>query len=306
MELEHKPIIFVCGRNRRGKIDLIRALTDDNVVPPSEATEDRRYQKGFWKYEPDVATFVVVESIVEGMDVGDYIEILKHVVSESVESAKRPFCFWLCVDSLGDGTGGVDRQIFELYGEKVLLAVMRSQDISKNLFCRAGVAVSKDRVVVVSSATKAGLERLVSGTKTLLVKALDGKDVFKFEDGWESYFSPRKNMWQKTCKSTIDRLICWAVIRGLVIACCSMSGWSFLLQGANNAYMIARIGLVNGDTVGKNRTVIVAGCGLGMLVDWLLAHFTSSWLYVVGTSLVTYVIGETFRVVFCDSKEASF
>ena len=310
-----KPVVLVCGKTGIGKTSLIQAVTGRETVPDSAIGESARPQtEGFVVYETSAMTYVDAEGLEPGKQtISDYknfltSEFINRLANGDVKDVITHV--WYCVDGPGARIQSGDRELISSFGDKVMLVVTKCEIMRKNQFetmnNEIGTLIPEDRVVMVSSATKAGLDQLISKTKAQILLHTPEEEKSQFEKEWNDYYLSRQRSWRDACDEEADSFIRWGAGRSFAIALpCALPLSDMIPLSINEAYMIMRIGSVYGETVGKNVIGILTGIAAGSVAGKFIATLMPPGLKSVVAASVTYGLGKAAKAYFRSGKTLS-
>jgi len=311
----YKPVVLICGKTGVGKTTLVQAVTGKEVVPDSAIGESGRPEtRGFSVYETEAAVFVDAEGMEPGRETVD--EYRKFLNAEIVSrlSAENPedviTAVWYCVDGSGSRVQRADKEIVAAFGDMAILVVTKSETMRKRDFESFGETLGSmfaDRqVIMVSSATKAGLDKLIEQTGALAQSHSPEDRQRAFETEWKRHYGGKQRAWRKACDEEADSYIRWGAGRSFAIALpCVLPLSDMIPLSVNEAYMIMRIGSVYGETAGKNVIGILTGIAAGSVAGKLLATFMPPGAKSVVAASVTYGLGKAAKAYFRSGKTLS-
>lgn len=309
-----RPVVLVCGKTGAGKSSLVQAVTSKETVPDSDIGDDGRPKtKRFSVYETPAATFVDAEGMEPGNTIQSYKKFLQEEMIDRIASGN--VCevitqVWYCVDGSGARIQKADEEIVKMFSDRVLLVITKAECMRKKqldaMNDAARALIEEERIVMVSSVTKAGLSNLIEKTQKKIFGASASDEIKAFKQEWQNYYESRQAAWLKKCDDDADGFINWGAARSFGIAIATFLPLSDMIPlSLNEAYMIMRIGSVYGESVGKNTIGALAGIATGSVAGKFLATVMPPGLKSVVAASVTYGLGQAAKAYFRSGKTLS-
>ena len=301
-----KPNILICGKTGAGKTSLIQAVTHAGTVPDEAIGNAEATTRGFDVYETEIANFIDCEGMEPGQTVEQYSsfimgEVVKRLNSDSVENLVHNI--WYCVDGSGARIQSADARLIRQFSGKVLLVVTKSETLRKDqteaMMTQLLDLLPADRIVMVSSHNRTGLNKLLDKAQKMTAQAIEGAEdeLFGFRNRWNAYYSNMRARWEKMASDEADEYINWAAGRAAAIALIPLPLADVAPLMANEAYMIYRIGAAYGYAVDKSILTMLAGVAGGSIAGKLFASFLP-FLKIPIAAGITYGVGKAAKAYF--------
>ena len=301
-----KPNILICGKTGAGKTSLIQAVTHAGTVPDEAIGDAEATTRGFDVYETEIANFIDCEGMEPGQTVEQYSsfimgEVVKRLNSDSVENLVHNI--WYCVDGSGARVQSADARLIQQFSDKVLLVVTKSETLRKEqteaMMSQLLDLLPAERIVLVSSHNRTGLNKLLDRALKMTAQAIDGADeeLFGFRNRWNTYYGNMRARWEKKAGDEADGYINWAAGRAAAIALIPLPLADVAPLMANEAYMIYRIGAAYGYAVDKSILTMLAGVAGGSIAGKLAASFLP-FLKIPIAAGITYGVGKAAKAYF--------
>lgn len=301
-----KPNILICGKTGAGKTSLIQAVTHAGTVPDEAIGDAEATTRGFDVYETEIANFIDSEGMEPGQTVEQYSgfimgEVVKRLDSDSVENLVHNI--WYCVDGSGARVQSADARLIRQFSGKVLLVVTKSETLRKDqteaMMTQLLDLLPADRIVMVSSHNRTGLNQLLDKAREMTVRAIDAaeEELSGFRSRWNDYYANMRACWEKKAGDEADEYIRWAAGRAAAIALIPLPLADVAPLMANEAYMIYRIGAAYGYAVDKSILTMLAGIAGGSVVGKLVASFLP-FLKIAIAAGITYGVGKAAKAYF--------
>ena len=301
-----KPNILICGKTGAGKTSLIQAVTHAGTVPDEAIGDAEATTRGFDVYETEIANFIDCEGMEPGQTVEQYSsfimgEMVKRLDSDSVENLVHNI--WYCVDGSGARIQSADARLIRQFSSKVLLVVTKSETLRKDqteaMMSQLLDLLPADRIVMVSSHNRTGLNKLLDKALEMTAQAIDAAEdeLSAFRSRWNSYYRNMRTRWEKQASDEADEYINWAAGRAAAIALIPLPLADVAPLMANEAYMIYRIGAAYGYAVDKSILTMLAGVAGGSIAGKLAASFLP-FLKIPIAAGITYGVGKAAKAYF--------
>lgn len=300
------PNILVCGKTGAGKTSLIQAVTHAGTVPDEAIGDAEAATRGFDVYETGIANFIDCEGMEPGQTVEEYSsfimgEVVKRLDSDAAENLVHNI--WYCVDGSGARIQSADARLIRQFSDKVLLVVTKSETLRREqteaMMSALLDLIPADRIVMVSSHTRTGLNKLLDKTLEMTSRAVDGaqEELAAFRSCWSAYYGNMRETWKRQASRQADEYINWAAGRAAAIALVPLPLADVAPLMANEAYMIYRIGASYGYAVDKSIMTMLAGVAGGSLAGKLAASFLP-FLKIPIAAGITYGVGKAAKAYF--------
>ena len=300
------PNILICGKTGAGKTSLIQAVTHAGTVPDEAIGDAEATTRGFDVYETEIANFIDCEGMEPGQTVEQYSsfimgEVVKRLDSDSVENLVHNI--WYCVDGSGARIQSADARLIRQFSGKVLLVVTKSETLRKDqteaMMTQLLDLLPADRIVMVSSHNRTGLNKLLDKALEMTAQAIDAAndELAVFRSRWNSYYRNMRARWEKQASDEADGYINWAAGRAAAIALIPLPLADVAPLMANEAYMIYRIGAAYGYAVDKSILTMLAGVAGGSIAGKLAASFLP-FLKIPIAAGITYGVGKAAKAYF--------
>ncbi len=254
----HKPVILVCGKTGAGKSSLIRAVTPSGTVPDDAIGEGKPVTQGLVFYKTENAVFVDSEGMVLGQTISEYQQFLvSEIVSQTgSETDGKISQVWYCIDGAGMRLQGADKEILSFFGDDALLVVTKSELLNKKQFAELHDEIKKtipmNRVVMTSSATQMGLERLMELTISHVATHLPNDQQSRFKEELHKAYAERFAEWQEVCDKKADEYILWAAARAAALTIIPIPLTDAIPLSINEFYLYTKVFALYGHLDWKN------------------------------------------------------
>lgn len=254
----HKPVILVCGKTGAGKSSLIRAVTPSGTLPDDAVGEGKPVTQGLVFYTTENAVFVDSEGMMLGQTVSEYQQfIVSEIVSQTgSETNGKISQVWYCLDGAGMRLQEADKEILSFFGDDALLVVTKSELLNKKQFADLHGEIKKtipmNRVVMTSSATQMGLERLVELTISNMATHLPGDQQSHFKEELHKAYAEQFAEWQKVCDRKADEYILWAAARAAALTIIPIPLTDAIPLSLNEFYLYTKVFALYGHLDWKN------------------------------------------------------
>ena len=198
-----RPNIMVCGHYACGKTSIVEAVTKAGTVP-EEATNPERIIEDFTCifYETEAVGFIDLPGMELGESVNSYWKKLQ-VMAQKYSPAD---CVWYCIDGAKTAVQFGDEELLKFAGENVIAVITRSElmtdEMMEQMVVRLSNILPLERIVLVSSKKKLGLNRLLECSRGIIYGSQKKEGLLQ----WDNYFSHQKD-WIKNIGKTADKYI---------------------------------------------------------------------------------------------------
>ncbi|MDR3259858.1 MAG: GTP-binding DUF697 domain-containing protein [Fusobacteriaceae bacterium] len=301
-----KANILVCGKTDVGKTTLIKAVTQLGTVPDSAVDHSKPKTKEFDIYETDIANFIDAEGMEPGQTINDYAESIKEKIINNLKTASEENLIhniWYCIDGSSNGIKSADANFLRTFNDKTLVVLTKSEKMRKsqfdNLVEDLEELVPKEQIIIVSSAHKTGLKKLLDKALYLCEQSMNGtkEEIQFFASRWDNYYSNMVNRWKDKANAEADECIKWGAGRAAAIAFIPLPLADIGPLIANEAYMIHRLAGIYGYAADKSIIAMLGGVAGGSFAGKFLASFLPGLKIAIAAG-VTYGVGKAAKAYF--------
>lgn len=301
------PNILVCGKTGVGKTSLIQAITHRGIVPDNAIGNGKTAAGGFHLYKTEIANFIDSEGIKPGkQSIEEYVdsildEVLAHLDSDDKDMLIHNI--WYCIDGSAVRIQEADAEIIRTFNDKVILVVTKCELMRKEqtelVMNTLLDLIDRDRIVMVSSENKTGLQQLIAKAQSMSAKAMAGaaEEHEAFRKRWDNYYANMRRVWQDNVSSDADDYINWAAGRAAAIALIPLPLADVAPLIANEVYMIYKLAGVYGIAIDSTVTTMLLGCTGGSIIGKIGASFLP-FLKIPIAAAVTYGVGKAAAAYF--------
>ena len=207
-------------------------------------------------------------------------------------------CVWYCID----GSTGVelgDVGFIRNADKKTLVVITKSELMNREqnqmLTEMLGEYIDPERIVVVSTEEKIGLDKLLDKTYGICIKTV--ADPVEFEKYWIKNFQPLKEEYRRNSSIDADGYINWAAGRAAAIALTPLPLADAAPLIINDVYMIHKLASLYGIAADKKTVSMIMGCSGGSIAGKLAATLIPG-LKVPIAAGITYGIGKAAKAYF--------
>ncbi len=301
-----KPNILICGKTGVGKTSLIQAMTHAGTVPDEAIGHAQPATTGFDVYETEAANFIDCQGMEPGQTVDEYAVTLMSEVVKRLDSGQAENLIhniWYCIDASGARMLSADAKLIAQFSEKVLLVITKAELLRKDqigpLMEEILQLLPPERIVLVSSMQKNGLQQLLDKAQAMTENALEkaNGEVEGFRTRWEEYYARMRLLWMARMDAEADECINWGAGRAAAIALVPLPLADVGPLIANEAYMIYKLGAVYGYAINKAIFTMLAGVTGGSIAGKLAASFLP-FLKIPIAAGITYGVGKAAKAYF--------
>jgi len=301
-----KPNILICGKTGVGKTSLVQAMTRAGTVPDEAIGHAQPVTTGFDVYETEAANFIDCQGMEPGQTVDEYASTLMGEVVKRLDSGQAENLvhnIWYCIDGSGARLQSADARLITEFSDKVLLVITKAELLRKDqigpMMDELLQLLPQERIVLVSSLKKSGLQQLLDTAQAMTENALEkaNLEVEDFRSHWDAYYARMRELWMSRMDAEADECINWGAGRAAAIALVPLPLADVGPLVANEAYMIYKLGAVYGYAINKSIFTMLAGVTGGSIAGKLAASFLP-FLKIPIAAGVTYGVGKAAKAYF--------
>lgn len=301
-----KANIMICGKTGVGKTSLIQAMTHAGTVPDEAIGHAQATTVGFDVYETEAANFIDCQGMEPGQTVDEYAEMLMGEVVKRLDSDQAENLvhnIWYCIDASGARLQSADARLIKQFSDKVLLVITKAELLRKNqiepLMEEVLLLLPAERIVMVSSLQKSGLQQLLDKAQAMTEHSLEAAncELAAFQESWDDYYVRMRSLWMSRMDTEADEIINWGAGRAAAIAIMPLPLADVGPLIANEAYMIYKLGAVYGYAINKAIFTVLAGVTGGSIAGKFAASFLP-FLKIPIAAGVTYGVGKAAKAYF--------
>ena len=231
-----------------------------------------------------------------------FVKLIEADSERKEDISEEKHCIWYCVDG-AKGLALADMSFVRNADSKTLIVITKRDvmncEQNKILVDFLAEYIAPERIIVVSSKKKIGLDRLLDKTHDICLQSV--ADSTKFEAWWEKFYQPLKENFSRSASDEADRYINWAAGRAAVIALVPLPLADTVPLIANEIHLIHKLASLYGMSADKSTITTIIGCVGGSLVGKLTSGILPVAKIPVASG-VTYGIGKAAKAYFESGK----